>query len=177
MFWPIGKEKMDPLLITAFVLLSVLCLIGLIATPLGLPGTFVILAGAVLFNLVQWKMAISLWVLVLLLALAVSGEILEYWLGVRLAARRGASGAAIAGAIVGGLIGAFAGVPVPVIGSVIGLFLGVFLGALLVELVLQKSLPRAWNAAIGAFYGRAGAILVKSMVGVAMAAAVFAAAV
>lgn len=168
---------MDPLLITAFILLGVLCILGLIATPLGLPGTFVILAGAVLFNLVQWKMAISLWVLVLLLALAVAGEILEYWLGVRLAARRGASGAAIAGAIVGGLIGAFAGVPVPVIGSVIGLFLGVFLGALFVELLLQKNFSRAWKAATGAFYGRAGAILVKSMLGVAMVAVIFAAAV
>ncbi len=154
--------------ISAYTILAIFSLLGLAATPLGLPGTFVIFAGAVLFNLVQWKMVISLWMLAVLLGLAAAGEVLEYWLGVKLAAKRGASGLSIAGAVIGGLIGAFAGVPVPAAGSVIGLFLGVFAGAFAVELVFKKSLAAAFDAAIGAFYGRAGAILVKSMLGLAM---------
>lgn len=163
--------------LAALTLLALLCLLGLVITPLGLPGTFVILAAALLYNLIHWAMAISLWVLVLLLCLALLGEILEYGLSVRMASRRGASNAAIAGALIGGLVGAFAGIPVPVLGSIIGLFLGVFIGAFLLELIFKKDVPRAFRAAVGAFYGRAGAILVKTVIGLAMmiiiAAAVF----
>lgn len=163
--------------LAALILLALLCLLGLVITPLGLPGTFVILAAALLYNLIHWAMAISLWVLLLLSCLAVLGEILEYGLSVRMASRRGASNAAIAGALIGGLVGAIVGIPVPVIGSIIGLFLGVFIGAFLLELIFKKDAHRAFRAAVGAFYGRAGAILVKTMIGLAMtiliAAAVF----
>lgn len=164
---------MDPLGIIALVVLALFCLIGLVLTPLGLPGTFVILAGALLYNLIQWSMAISPAMLGILMGIAVIGEVLEYVLSVKLASRRGSSSSAIWGAVIGGIIGAVIGTPVPVIGSLIGLFIGVFLGAFLVELASRKDFAAALNSAIGAFYGRVGAILVKSLLGVVMIITVF----
>jgi uncharacterized protein YqgC (DUF456 family) len=161
--------------IFALILLGLISILGLAAIPLGLPGTFLIFLGALCYNLVLWSMAIGPGMLGLLLALALAGEVLEYWVGVRLASRRGASGGAIAGGVAGGLIGAVAGVPVPVAGSLIGLFAGVFAGAFFVEWVLQKEPAQAFRAAAGAFYGRAGAIVIKTLLGLAMVGVLFAA--
>lgn len=43
----------------ATAVLALFCLCGLALIPLGLPGTFVILAGAALYNLILWSMAVS----------------------------------------------------------------------------------------------------------------------
>lgn len=159
--------------IIAIVVLILFCLAGLVLIPLGMPGTFVILAGAGIYNLLRWSMVVSLPILALLLALAVAGEILEYILGIKLSQKRGTSGPAVIGAIVGGIAGTFAGVPVPVIGPVIGLFAGVFLGAFLIEFLLKKELSLAFRSAIGAFYGRLGAVFAKTVAGAAMIVILF----
>ena len=159
--------------IIALVVLIVFYLVGLVLTPLGLPGTFIILAGAVAYNLIQWAMALSLSALGFLLGIALIGEVLEYVLSVTLASRRGASNPAIWGAVIGGILGAIIGTPMPIVGSVVGLFIGVFLGAFVVEMVLQKDVTRALRSAIGAFYGRVGAIVTKSMLGVVMVIIIF----
>ena len=166
---------MEPMGIIALVVLIAFCLVGLVLTPLGLPGTFIILAGAVAYNLIQWAMALSLSALGVLLGIALIGEVLEYVLSVKLASQRGASNPAIWGAVIGGILGAIVGTPMPIVGSVVGLFIGVFLGAFLVELVVQKDGARALKSAIGAFYGRVGAILTKSLLGVVMIIIIFAA--
>ncbi|MCF8110331.1 MAG: DUF456 domain-containing protein [Desulfobacteraceae bacterium] len=154
--------------IIATAVLIIFCLAGFILIPLGMPGTFVIIAGAVLYNLITWSMAISAATLAALLALALVGEILEYILGMKLAQRRGTSRPAVIGAIVGGIVGTFAGIPVPVLGPLIGLFAGVFIGAFLVELVSGKNFSEAFHSAIAAFYGRLGAVFAKTLVGAAM---------
>ncbi|MFW6011261.1 MAG: DUF456 domain-containing protein [Desulfosalsimonas sp.] len=159
---------MEFTVIIAISVLIIFCLAGLILIPLGMPGTFVILAGAGLYNLITWSMSISAVKLSVLLALALVGEILEYILGMKLAQRRGTSRPAVIGAIAGGIVGTFAGVPVPVLGPVIGLFAGVFIGAFLVELVSEKNFSEAFHSAIAAFYGRIGAVFAKTLVGAAM---------
>lgn len=164
---------MEPVGIIAVLTLIIFCAAGLLLIPLGLPGTFVILAGACVYNLIHWSMEASFPVLAALLALAVFGEAAEFILGVRLARSRGTSGPAVIGAIVGGIAGTFAGIPVPVIGPVIGLFAGVFLGALLVELVLRKKPAAAFSSAAGAFYGRLGAVFAKTVTGAAMVVVIF----
>lgn len=154
--------------IIAIAVLIVFCLAGLILIPLGMPGTFVIIAGAGLYNLIRWSMAISAYLLAILLALALLGEVLEYILGMKLAQRRGTSRPAVIGAIAGGIAGTFAGVPLPVLGPVIGLFAGVFLGAFLVELASKKDMSTAFHSAMSAFYGRLGAVFAKTLIGAAM---------
>lgn len=154
--------------IIATVVLVLFCLAGIVLVPLGMPGTFVILAGAVIYNLIKWSMAVSVAVLAGLLVLALAGEVLEYILGIKLAEKRGTSRPAVIGAIIGGIVGTFAGVPVPVLGSLIGLFAGVFLGAFLVEFIRKNDPAAAFNSATGAFYGRLGAVFAKTLIGVAM---------
>lgn len=152
----------------ALFVLILCCFAGIVLVPLGMPGTFVILAGAVFYNLIHGAMVLSVTVLVMLLALAVVAEILEYILGVSMATKRGASRRAAFGGIVGGIIGAFAGVPVFLLGPVIGLFAGVFIGAFLVELAVKKDAAASFRSATGAFYGRVGATLVKTLIGITM---------
>lgn len=152
----------------ALFVLILCCFAGIVLVPLGMPGTFVILTGAVFYNLIHGAMMLSATVLVVLLALAVAGEILEYILGVSMATKRGASRRAAFGGIVGGIIGAFAGVPVFLLGPVIGLFAGVFLGAFVVELAVKKDVAASFRSATGAFYGRVGATLVKTLIGITM---------
>jgi hypothetical protein len=154
--------------IAAAVVLILCSLAGIVLVPLGLPGTFVILAGALFHNLIHGSMALSVKVLAILLGLAIIGEILEYALGVSMATKRGASRQAAFGGIIGGIVGAFAGVPVFLIGPVIGLFIGVFAGAFLVELYVKQNAAEAFRSAMGAFYGRLGAVAVKTLIGVTM---------
>src|SRR2546428_693968 len=82
----------------------------------------------------------------LAVGLALAGELVEWWLGFRLAERYGGSRRAGWGAPVGGLLGAVIGVPVPVLGSVIGGFVGSFLGAAALEYLRV----RRTAAAVGA---------------------------
>ena len=157
----------------AFAAAVLFCIIGLMLIPLGLPGTFVIFAGALIYNLIRWSMAISLLQLSLILGLALLGELLEFLLSMKMARDRGASNPAIIGSIVGGIIGAVIGVPVPVVGSLVGLFLGVFLGALGAEFLIRRDFRIALNSAAGAFYGRVGATVAKVIVGMAMIVLIF----
>jgi len=164
---------MEAVGIIALIVLALFSMTGLILTPLGMPGNFIIIGGALFHNLILWSMGISGMRLGVALALAVVGEILEFILGVRMARRRGASNRAVIGAIVGGILGAIVGTPVPIIGTIIGLFIGVFLGAFVVEFAAKKDIQMAYSAAMGAFYGRVGAIMVKTLIGVVIVVILF----
>lgn len=164
---------MEAMGLIAAVVLGLFCLAGLILTPLGLPGNFIMIGGALVHNLIVWSMEISWLRLAVALGLAVVGEILEWILSVQVTRKRGASGKAVVGAVIGGIIGAIVGTPVPIIGTVIGLFLGVFLGAFIMEYVEKQDFIRAYHSAVGAFYGRVGAILVKTMIGVVIVIIIF----
>ncbi len=164
---------MEAIGLIAVVVLGLFCLAGLILTPLGLPGNFVMIGGALVHNLIVWSMEISWMRLAVVFGLAIIGEILEWILSVTVTRKRGASGKAVIGAVIGGIIGAIIGTPVPIIGTIIGLCLGVFLGAFAMEYVEKKDFTLAYQSAIGAFYGRVGAILVKTMIGVLIVIVLF----
>ncbi len=106
----------------------------------------------------------------LVLGLAVVGEVVEAWLGFRLAQRYGGSRRAGWGALVGGLVGAVVGVPVPLIGSVIGGFVGAFAGAALFEYTRAWRSGAATKAGWGAVLGRAAAAGAKIALGVVISA-------
>src|SRR5207245_11760780 len=96
----------------------------------------------------------------LVLGLALGGEIVETWLGFRLARRYGGSSRAGWGALVGGIVGAVVGGPVPIIGSVIAGFIGSVAGAATLE-YSRATAPAAWGGGCGAALGRAAAAAVK----------------
>jgi uncharacterized protein YqgC (DUF456 family) len=143
------------------VLFVLAMLVSIFVVPLGLPGTFIMIAVAVAAD--YFASAGIGWIAIgVALVLAVIAEILEWTLSARFARKYGGSRRAGWGAIIGGLIGAFAGVPVPVIGSMIGAFAGAFLGALVAEYTQpQSDASTATRVATGALVGKAAATAIK----------------
>lgn len=150
-------------------------LLGLVLIPFGLPGTWVQVAGAGLYGYLTGFETVGWPTILVLLALAVVGEVVEFVLGGKYARKYGGSRRAAWGAILGGFVGALLGTPVPIVGNVIGAFVGAFAGAAILELTTGKDWRNPeWRAAMrvgwGAFVGRLVATAAKSAVGVAIAA-------
>ena len=153
---------------SAVILLVGAGLVGLVLIPLGLPGLWVILLGIIGYGWITDFQTLSTGFLILAIALALLGEVLESWIGFRFAKRYGGSSRAGWGALVGGLVGAIVGVPIPVIGSVIGGFVGAFIGAAVFEYTKARQAEGSVRAGWGAVLGRAAAVAIKMGLGVAM---------
>ncbi len=153
----------------AVLLLVAASAVGLFLIPFGLPGLWVMVLGILGYGWLTEFRTVTVWIIVLVLALALLGEVIESWLGFRFARRYGGSRRAGWGALVGGLAGALIGVPVPVIGSVIGGFVGAFAGAALFEYSKARRAGAAAQAGWGAMLGRAAAAAVKMGLGVVIA--------
>lgn len=143
--------------------------IGLGLVPLGLPGLWLMLAGAVIYQLAVAPSGIGWPALGVVAALAIIAEVLEFSLSVRYTKKYGGSKRAGWGALVGGLIGAVVGVPIPIVGSVIGAFGGSFLGALLAEYSVSRDHGAAGRAAWGSLVGRVFATFGKTALAVTIA--------
>lgn len=152
------------LLVLALILVGSLFLV-----PLGLPGTWVMIAAAMGYGYVVGE-GIGFPTLMVIFALAIVGEVIEFTLAARYTRKYGGSRRAGWGAIIGGIIGAIVGVPIPIIGSVIGAFAGAFLGALVAERTRGATTTDATRVATGALLGRAAAVAAKSAIGVVIAA-------
>ena len=146
-------------MLTALFILAML--VSIFVVPLGLPGTFIMVAVAIAVNYFA-AAGIGWWAIGLSLAFAVIAEVLEWTLSAKFALKYGGSKRAGWGALLGGFIGAFAGVPVPIIGSMIGAFAGAFLGALVAEYTQPNSdASTATRVATGALIGKAAATAMK----------------
>lgn len=156
------------LLLFAAALLACIALI-----PLGLPGTWAMLAAAFGYNALAASAGagrIGAGTLVAVAVLALAAEVLEFTVAARYTTRYGGSRRAGWGAILGGLAGAVVGVPVPVVGSVVGAFAGAFAGAYVAEWSRQAEAATARRVATGALLGRAAAAAVKTVCGLAIGA-------
>ena len=91
------------------LLLAVVMFLGLIMIPFGLPGTWIIAAAALGYQLLV-PGTISMFTIVVVFGLAVIGEVLEFTLSAKYTRKYGGSRRASWGAIIGGMIGAFVGV-------------------------------------------------------------------
>lgn len=152
----------------SLLLLAFLLFLCILIIPLGLPGTWAMLAIAVGYTAMTHD-SIH-WVNITILgALALIGEIVEFALAGRYARKYGGSKRAGWGAIVGGMVGAFAGFPVPIVGPMIGAFVGAFAGALLFELAGGGRAGAATRVAWGALVGRVVAAAMKVALGLVMA--------
>ncbi len=123
-----------------FALLGVGCLI---LVAVGLPGTWILLALALVVELSDRAYAQSpepqtfgWWLLIACLALALFGELLEFLAGAAGTKVGGGSRRGMVGAIVGGILGAILltpVIPVPLVGTLVGALIGTFCGALVAE--------------------------------------------
>jgi uncharacterized protein YqgC (DUF456 family) len=154
--------------VSPVLLIVISGLVGLVLIPLGLPGLWVILLGIVGYGWLTDFQTMSATFLIVIVVLAILGEVFEAWIGFRYAQKYGGSKRAGWGALIGGIVGAIIGVPVPIIGSVIGGFAGAFAGAALFEYTAAKRAGGAVRAGWGAVLGRAAAAAVKTAVGIVM---------
>jgi uncharacterized protein len=144
-------------------------IISLIMIPFGLPGTLVMVAGAIGYKLLVPTGGIGWFTVFVVSGLMVVAEVLEWLLTARFTKKYGGSRRAGWGAIIGGMVGAFLGVPVPIIGSVIGAFVGAFVGAFAFEYSVGSGHGVATRVAWGALIGRVTAAALKVAIGLVMA--------
>ncbi len=146
-----------------FILFS---LAGIGLTIVGIGGTFLVLTGALLYNLITWSMAISTSTLMWLTGLAVLGELLEWIITVAGMKAAKVSGYSIIGTIIGAILGGIALSVIPIIGTIIGIVLGAMLGAFLLEFLHTRRAKQAWKAAKAALLGRALVSLSKVLIAI-----------
>jgi len=149
-----------PLLILAAVII-----LSLILIVLGLPGLWIMVATAVVYNMIVPGDPIGWVSLIAVAVLALIAELLEFTMTGRYARKYGGSRRAGWGAIIGGMIGAVVGFPVPIVGPVIGAFVGSFVGALVAELTGGASAGDATRVAKGALIGRVVSTMLKIGIG------------
>lgn len=160
----------------AFAILTIVLILSLVLIALGLPGLWVMIASAVVYNVTTGTSAIGWFTLIAVTVLAIIAEFIEFTLSAKYARKFGGSRRAGWGAMIGGMAGAFMGVPVPIIGPLIGAFIGSFAGALIGELTVGSSGTASARVATGALIGRAVATAMKMGVGSAIAVWLFLAA-
>ncbi len=152
-----------------FILFHIVMLIGLVLIPIGLPGSWLILAAALIFGVATGFEDISGNVMLLLLGLAVLGEVVEFLLGVFVAKHYGASKFGLWGAFFGGIAGGIAGTGVlPIAGSVVGAMFGAFAGAFIMECLGELRSEQRMRAGFGALIGRVIATTMKLGIGLIM---------
>ena len=155
--------------IIAVIIASLVVLVGLVITLFGLPGTFVVLSAAIIYDLITWSWGVSKLALVVLLVIALLGELLEWVFTLYGAKKFKTSTFAIIGLIIGTIAGAIIGVPIPIIGSVVGALLGAFIGAFVFSYIEHRRFQKSMEAGIGAFLTRIGIIFMKLFLAVVMA--------
>jgi uncharacterized protein YqgC (DUF456 family) len=144
-------------------LVFVLVLLGLAGTLLPfLPGTALILVGALVHAVAHGFDPIGPWRLLALALLTLAAVGLDYLAGALGVRRFGGSGWATAGAVVGALVGILFGL--------VGLVLGPLLGALLAEYLYTRRLDASLRSALGTVVGLLLGAVAKFGVAVVMAA-------
>lgn len=155
------------------VLLFVALLFGLALVPLGLPGLWVMLGATLVYWMAVPAGDVGLVTLLVVSALVIAAEVLEFTVAGRYARTYGGSRRAAWGAVAGGIVGALIGVPVPVVGSLVGAFAGSFAGALVAELTVPRAVRgEPIRVAKGALIGRVVAAALKVGFGLAVAVVV-----
>jgi uncharacterized protein len=149
----------------ALLILAAVIILSLILIVLGLPGLWIMVATAVVYNMIVPGDPIGWVSLIAVAVLALIAELLEFTMTGRYARKYGGSRRAGWGAIIGGMIGAVVGFPVPIVGPVIGAFVGSFVGALVAELTGGASATDATRVAKGALIGRVVSTMLKIGIG------------
>lgn len=136
--------------IAVIITLSLLSAAGVLMTAVRLPGTWLLVAAAVGLGLwTDWKAGI--WLVIVLTAAAIIGEVVELLMSVFFARKAGATKQAAWGGLIGGVLGMFFLsflVPIPLVGTAIGAVAGCFLGAMVVELWIRKKLAQGTKVGV-----------------------------
>lgn len=157
---------MTVLAIVLLALLHLAVLAGLAAVVLGLSGNFILLGLALAVAWIGGFEHLGFGLLLLLLGLALFGELVEMLLGVAMARRFGATRWGMIGTFVGGLVGAAVGTAwIPILGSLLGAIVGASAGAFAGEMLRGARARQSARAGAGALVGRMAATAFKLVIG------------
>ena len=141
----------------------VIMLIGLVGNVIpALPGTPLVLVGAVAHRIYFGVTSASNTVMVVLVMLSLVALLLDFLATMLGAKKFGATWRGAIGAVIGGVVGLFFSLP--------GIILGPFVGATLFELLGRKELKPAAKAGLGAVVGLLLGVVGKCSISVMMIA-------
>jgi uncharacterized protein len=145
--------------------LLVLCMAGVALTLVRLPGPWLLVGAATVYSW-HYDWAKPAWqVLIVIVVMAVIGEVLEMAASAFAAGKAGASRRAMLSALVGGVVGMFVfSVPLPIIGTILGGALGCFIGAAIGEWSTRKHVGHVARVGLFAATGQVVGAVVKIMV-------------
>ena len=145
---------------TLIILLIVVGLIGTVV-PL-LPGTTLILAGAVVHKLVfpEGPHAVTWWVIAALVALMIVSYAIDFISGAVGAKYFGATRWGAVGGLIGAIVGIFFGLP--------GIFIGPLVGVLAGEIIGGKQLIAAGKSTWGTLLGTTAGMIAKLVIALVM---------
>jgi len=153
----------------AHIMFWLVMIVGVAIIPLSLPGTFLIVANSFVYGWISGFSELTICFLVILLAIAIFVEALEFFIGAAVAGKYGASKQGMFGAILGSIVGAIWMMPIlPFIGPLIGAFVGAFVGATLFEYIKSSDWEKAIAIGFAAFLGQLGGVLTKMTAAIAM---------
>lgn len=148
---------------TLLTILAIAVMLGaLLVIPLGVPGTWIMVAVLAVAAVLG---EVGITTVTGLLLLAGAAEVIEFVLVRRMNARYGGSRRAFWGAIAGGFAGVVLGTPVPIIGSVLGAIVGTFVGAAAVAWWETREVGSATRVGRGVVLARVLAAGVKTGAG------------
>ncbi len=159
------------LAIVAAVLLALLNLAAVMMVVMQLPGTWVMLVLTAAFAL--WRggdvtPGIGLGTVIVLLILAIVGEVVETLAGAAGARKAGGTRTGAVLAVIGGIVGAIAGTAVlVVVGTILGACIGAGIGSIIGDVLRGRELAKASLAArgamVGKFWGTLGKIAIATV--------------
>lgn len=148
------------------VLFYILLFAAYVTIFLGIPGGWVALGAIFIYDIATGFSTVGWLLLVVMLGIAIIGEVIESFFGLVYVAQRGATKWGVLGAFVGGLAGAVAGGFVfPFIGSILFGLAGAFGVAVLFEYLYYRSMDKALQTGFSAFIGKLAAMFVKFALG------------
>ena len=159
----------------ALLCISIL-VISLILNASGAPGNWIMLIVASFYAYLMPNESpydFGVVIILIVLILAIIGEILEFFTGVLSTKKAGGTKRgmwfSLIGSIMGSIAGIFFGIPIPIIGSLIAALLfsgvGALLGAYYGEKVEGKNSKDAWKVGVSSFTGRILGSLFKIICG------------
>lgn len=153
--------------IVMVIALVLCCLLALVMTALRLPGTWLMVGGAVGYGWWGNWARVGFWTIAVLVGLALIGELIEILASVLTARKAGGSRQAAWGGLAGGILGMFMLsflVPIPIVGTIAGALVGCFAGAMIAEYSVRRKLAQGTRvglfSALGFVLGMAGKVAI-----------------
>lgn len=157
--------------------LILFCLLALLSLVLGVPGTFLIVAAALVYAWATGFAGVAWSTIGWLLLLAVVAEGIEFFASVGAAGSRPSRRVTIA-VLAGGFAGAIVGTPILFgLGSLLGALLGAFAGATLAVASEGGTFDHALKTGFTAMRGRLLGFVLKASIAVVMVVVLLAAAI